>query len=152
MFDFSIVTNWIHQMLTSVMPEGWAVFIECVAIGVCIILMYALLAIVLIYMERKVCGFFQCRLGPMRVGPWGSIQVICDVLKMLTKEIIRIDHIDKFLFGTVHGDYRLFPHLCMSTDKQGNGSTELQRRRILPVSSFEYRCSGYLARRMGIKQ
>ena len=49
MFDFSIVTNWIHQMLTSVMPEGWAVFIECVAIGVCIILMYALLAIVLIY-------------------------------------------------------------------------------------------------------
>lgn len=56
MFDFSIVTNWIHQMLTSVMPEGWAVFIECVAIGVCIILMYALLAIVLIYMERKVCG------------------------------------------------------------------------------------------------
>lgn len=50
MFDFSIVTNWIHQMLTSVMPEGWAVFIECVAIGVCIILMYALLAIVLIYM------------------------------------------------------------------------------------------------------
>ena len=50
MFDFSIITNWIHQMLTSVMPEGWAVFIECVAIGVCIILMYALLAIVLIYM------------------------------------------------------------------------------------------------------
>ena len=34
MFDFSIVTNWIHQMLTSVMSEGWAVFIECVAIGV----------------------------------------------------------------------------------------------------------------------
>ena len=99
MFDFSIITNWIHQMLTSVMPEGWAVFIECVAIGVCIILMYALLAIVLIYMERKVCGFFQCRLGPMRVGPWGSIQVICDVQKMLTKEIIRIDHIDKFLFN-----------------------------------------------------
>lgn len=71
MFDFSIVTNWIHQMLTSVMSEGWAVFIECVAIGVCIILMYAVLAIVLIYMERKVCGFFQCRLGPMRVGPLG---------------------------------------------------------------------------------
>ena len=56
MFDFSIVTNWIHQMLTSVMSEWWAVVIECVAIGVCIILMYAVLAIVLIYMERKVCG------------------------------------------------------------------------------------------------
>ena len=25
-FDFSIVTNWIHQMLTSLMPEGLAIF------------------------------------------------------------------------------------------------------------------------------
>ena len=38
MFDFSIVTQWIHSMLTSFMPEGLAVFIECVAIGVCIML------------------------------------------------------------------------------------------------------------------
>ena len=34
MFDFSIVTNWIHELLLSVMPEGWAIFIECVAVGV----------------------------------------------------------------------------------------------------------------------
>ncbi len=37
-FDFSIVTNWIHQMLTSLMPEGLAIFLECVVIGVCIML------------------------------------------------------------------------------------------------------------------
>ena len=37
MFDFSIVTNWIHEMLLSVMPEGWAIFIECIAVGVCIV-------------------------------------------------------------------------------------------------------------------
>ena len=49
MFDFSIVTNWIHQMLTSLMPEGLAVFLECVVIGVCIILMYAVLALSLIH-------------------------------------------------------------------------------------------------------
>ena len=35
-------------MLTSLMPEGLAVFIECVVIGVCIVLMYAILAIILI--------------------------------------------------------------------------------------------------------
>ena len=68
MFDFSIVTNWIHELLLSVMPEGWAIFIECIAVGVCIVALYAILAIVLIYMERKVCGFFQCRLGPNRVS------------------------------------------------------------------------------------
>ena len=81
------------------MPEGVAVFIECVVIGVCIVLMYALLAIALIYMERKVCGFFQCRLGPNRVGKWGTVQVFCDVLKMLTKEIFRPKDADRFLYA-----------------------------------------------------
>ena len=98
MYDFSIVTNWIHAQLTSVMSEGWAVFIECVAIGVSLILMYAILAIILIYMERKVCASFQCRLGPMRVGPYGSIQVVADVFKMLTKEIISLKNSDRFLY------------------------------------------------------
>ncbi len=98
MFDFSIVTSWIHQTLSSLMPEGLAVFIECVAIGICILLMYAVLAVILIYMERKVCAFFQCRLGPNRVGKWGSIQVFADVIKMLIKEIIELKHADKFLY------------------------------------------------------
>ena len=86
-------------MLTSFMPEGLAVFLECVVIGVCIILMYAVLAIILIYMERKICAFFQCRLGPMRVGKWGLLQVPCDVIKMLTKEIIDLKFSDRFLYN-----------------------------------------------------
>ncbi|NDV66835.1 NADH-quinone oxidoreductase subunit NuoH [Bacteroides sp. 224] len=98
MFDFSVVTSWIHNMLTSVMPEGWATLIECVLVGLCIILMYAILAIILIYMERKVCASFQCRLGPMRVGKWGIFQVFADVIKMLIKEIISLKHSDKFLY------------------------------------------------------
>ncbi|MDR0938702.1 MAG: NADH-quinone oxidoreductase subunit NuoH [Mediterranea sp.] len=99
MFDFSIVTNWIHQSLLSFMTEGWAVFVECVLVALAIIGLYAALAIVLIYMERKVCGFFQCRLGPTRVGKWGTIQVICDVIKMLTKEIFTPKDADKFLYN-----------------------------------------------------
>ncbi len=105
-FDFSIVTSWIHQLLTSLMPEGLAIFIECVVVGVCIVLMYALLAIALIYMERKICGFFQCRLGPNRVGPFGVLQVFCDVFKMLTKEIFCPKGTDKIL-------YNLAPYLVL---------------------------------------
>jgi len=99
MFDFSIVSSWIHTMLTSVMPEGWAVFIECVLVALWVITLYALLAIALIYMERKICGFFQCRLGPNRVGKWGIFQVIADVLKMLTKEIFNPKKADQFLYN-----------------------------------------------------
>jgi len=50
-------------------------------------------------MERKVCAAFQCRLGPMRVGPWGIFQVIADVLKMLIKEIFAVDKADKLLYS-----------------------------------------------------
>ena len=50
------------------------------------------------WMERKVCAYFQCRLGPMRVGPWGLLQVFADVVKMLIKEIFFVDKADKFLY------------------------------------------------------
>ena len=61
--------------------------------------MYVVVAILMIFMERKVCAAFQCRLGPMRVGPWGTLQVFADVFKMLTKEIITIRRSDKFLYN-----------------------------------------------------
>ena len=76
-----------------------AIFIECVIVGLCILLMYVVVAILMIFMERKVCAAFQCRLGPMRVGPWGTLQVFADVFKMLTKEIITIRRSDKFLYN-----------------------------------------------------
>lgn len=98
MFDFSIITNRIHEALTGAMPEGWAIFLECVAVGICILGLYALLAILLIYMERKVCAAFQLRLGPTRVGKWGSIQLFADLIKMLIKEVISLKSSDRFLY------------------------------------------------------
>ena len=85
--------------MVSVMPETLAIIIECLAIGIALLLLYVTIAIIMIYMERKVCAAFQCRLGPNRVGKWGCLQVFCDVFKMLTKEIITIRHSDKFLYN-----------------------------------------------------
>lgn len=99
MFDFGIVTSFIHNWLSGLMAPGLVLFIECLLVGVGIILLYAIIAIIMIYMERKVCAFFQCRLGPNRVGPYGIFQLFADVLKMLTKEIIQIKHSDKFLYN-----------------------------------------------------
>lgn len=100
MFDFSIVTTWFDNLLRQTLGLGdfWTILIECVAVGVMILTAYALIAIALIFMERKVCAYFQCRLGPMRVGPWGIFQVFADVVKMLIKEIFTIDRADKLLY------------------------------------------------------
>ena len=99
MFDFSIFTQWFDQLLQVTLgcPEWLAILIECVLVGAAILGGYALLAIALIFMERKVCAYFQCRLGPMRVGYWGLLQVFADVFKMLTKEIIKMRQSDRLL-------------------------------------------------------
>ena len=52
----------IHAALCSIMPEELAIFLEGLAVGVFILVLYAVLAIILIYMERKVCAAFQCRI------------------------------------------------------------------------------------------
>ena len=99
MFDFSIITHWIDNLLRSWMPENAALFVEFVLVGVVLLLTYAVIALALIYIERKVCAFFQCRLGPNRVGPYGLLQSVADMFKMLIKELIEIKHTDKFLFN-----------------------------------------------------
>ena len=100
MFDFRIVTTWFDELLlvTCGLSNFWTILIECVVVGLAILLAYALLAIVLIFMERKVCAYFQCRIGPVRVGWWGTLQVFADVLKMLIKEIFAVDKADKLLY------------------------------------------------------
>lgn len=106
MLDFGTITTTIDQYLHSIMPAQAALIVECVLVALCAILAYVMLAIVMIFMERKVCAAFQCRLGPMRVGPWGLLQVFADVFKMLIKEIISIDRSDKVL-------YNLAPYLVV---------------------------------------
>ena len=98
-FDFSVLINWIDTTLSSFMPEWLTVVTECVLIGVVLLTLYSVLALFYIYFERKVCAAFQCRIGPNRVGPWGLLQSVADMFKILIKELITLKHVDKFLFS-----------------------------------------------------
>ncbi|MDR2058017.1 MAG: NADH-quinone oxidoreductase subunit NuoH [Dysgonamonadaceae bacterium] len=98
MFHFNVVTDWIDEFLHTYLLDGWALFIEFVLIGLILLTAYAVLALILIYVERKICAFFQCRLGPTRVGPLGLFQSVADMIKILLKELIKINKVDPLLF------------------------------------------------------
>ena len=44
------------------------------------------LATLLVWLERRLLGWFQERVGPNRVGPFGLLQPVADVVKLLAKE------------------------------------------------------------------
>ena len=51
-----------------------------------ILLAVIVLAAMLIWVERRLLGFWQERLGPNRVGWFGILQVVADMIKIFTKE------------------------------------------------------------------
>jgi len=123
MQDLSFITGWIDNFLsvTCGLAPWLTVTIECVLIGLCLLTLYAVLALFYIYFERKVCAFIQCRIGPNRVGPFGLCQVFADMFKMLLKEIIKLNHVDKFLFALAPFLVIMASMLAFSVLPWGNG-------------------------------
>ena len=58
-----------------------------------------LVVLVLVLVERKLLGFFTQRKGPNRVGYWGLLQTVADALKLLCKENITPNRVDRILFN-----------------------------------------------------
>jgi len=65
-----------------------------------------IVAMGLIYIERKVLGRFHARVGPQRTGPFGLLQSVADALKLIGKEDLRPRNADPWTFEL--GPYMVF--------------------------------------------
>lgn len=100
MLELGNLVATVRDALNGALPSWASLTIQYVLVGVLLLALYCVLALILIFLERKICARFQCRLGPNRVGPWGSLQLIADMVKILLKEVVKISRSDKFLFFT----------------------------------------------------
>ena len=102
--------NWAEEFIQNVvlprLPEAVASHFP-VEIGTVLVMfacagvfvgVFPLLPLVLVLAERKVSARFQNRTGPMRVGPWGTLQTLADGVKLIFKEDFIPPQGDKLLF------------------------------------------------------
>lgn len=86
------MAHWLSQ------PLSWTTAAVFLASAVAMLLVVLLFVTYAIYFERKVIGWIQLRRGPNRVGPYGLLQSVADVLKLLVKEDVIPDRADRTLF------------------------------------------------------
>ncbi len=73
--------------------------IAVIVVAVLPLIFLVVYALVAILGELKISAFIQERLGPMRTGPWGIIQPVAEVVKLLQKEDITPEPANKTLFN-----------------------------------------------------
>lgn len=96
----ALIANWLEGLLASLgLPAGLASVIMTLLGVVATASFVLVIDILLVWVERKVVARFQDRLGPNRLGPFGLIQPLADVLKLLIKEDITPVGADRLVFN-----------------------------------------------------
>ena len=85
--DYQVLVAWGDLVKVEEIMSVWVVGIILLLVKLLVVLVVLLLvAAYLVYVERRLLGFMQLRLGPNRCGPQGLLQPLADAVKLLTKE------------------------------------------------------------------
>src|SRR5579871_2351144 len=79
-------------------PEIWQEVIHFFITLIFTLLFVPVIPLVGTYLDRKILGLMQDRLGPTYVGPFGSLQSVVDMVKLLSKEDIKASATDNIVF------------------------------------------------------
>ncbi|TCS79370.1 NADH-quinone oxidoreductase subunit NuoH [Pectinatus cerevisiiphilus] len=91
---------FITGLIESLLGHGFAAQLIMVLLEIIAIFAVISLAVIIqVYMERRICGFIQDRLGPNRVGPFGLLQTVADMIKLMSKEDIVPEKANRLLWG-----------------------------------------------------
>jgi NADH-quinone oxidoreductase subunit H len=101
MFDpINIIAEWLRGLLAGLGLSSGLVNFIMTLLGVVVVATFVLvLDIFLVWVERKVVARFQDRLGPNRLGPFGLIQPVADIIKLVIKEDITPEGADRVVFN-----------------------------------------------------
>ena len=95
------IVPWIREKMWSGLdehvPDSVIVILDSIFFIGFIVSVVMTLVIFLIWMERRLLGWFQVRYGPNRNGPLGFGQPVADAIKFLFKEVIEIRHGQRLL-------------------------------------------------------
>jgi len=86
--------------------------------------------------ERRLLGWVQIRLGPNRAGPWGLLQPLADVVKLIAKEDLVPRGADRWIFLYAPGVVAATALLIFAVVPFGNDWTVMGKRIPMVISDL----------------